>query len=408
MSRPIYGASGNYGGSTSNVVTQVVKSLATHLDVLTQLAQPVELRHLGRLSPTPVSASSGTPTGSVTFYSCTTTHVLAPRPRSGPGPLRSGKAIYPTSSLPGGTAYVEAIYSASGNYGGSTSNVVSQVVNVGSSQRVCHRWLWRRHLRQPGGPVLVRDQRQRLHLRLRWQLLDRGFDGNDCIDAGDGNNVIFDGDGNDGVSAGNGSNAVVLGNGNDKVSPATVRTDSGRQRRRRGLGAGSDDTVRLGNGTDTVTVGNGSGGQVIVGNGNDTITVGTGSYNDVDLGNGTDTVTIQGSHDDINGGNGNETIYLGSGTYNSYSGQVHHTNVCHLPPPSSYTARTAPTTTTQSRTARWCRHEAPDSPPSRPTVSLVIGIWRGGLRLLHEPRIGYRSHNCRKSPGDHGDGGDLS
>ena len=43
------------------------------------------------------------------------------------------------------------------------------------------------------------------------------------------------------------------------------------------------------------------------------------------------TIESPGSHDDIDGGSGNETIYLGSGTYNSYSGQAHHTNVCHLP-----------------------------------------------------------------------------
>ncbi len=84
-------------------------------------------------------------------------------------------------------------------------------------------------------------------------------------------------------------------------------------------------------------VGNGSDGQVMVGNGTDTVNVGTGSYNRIHLGSGTDTVTIAGSHDDIDGGAGNETIYLGSGTYNSYSGQAHHTNVCHLPkPPSSW------------------------------------------------------------------------
>ena len=41
-----------------------------------------------------------------------------------------------TSTLPVGTTYVEAIYGASGNYGGSTSNVVSQVVNALSTTSV--------------------------------------------------------------------------------------------------------------------------------------------------------------------------------------------------------------------------------------------------------------------------------
>ena len=35
-----------------------------------------------------------------------------------------------------GTTYVEAIYAASGNYGGSTSNVVSQKVNKGATSLV--------------------------------------------------------------------------------------------------------------------------------------------------------------------------------------------------------------------------------------------------------------------------------
>ena len=35
-----------------------------------------------------------------------------------------------------GTTYVEAVYAASGNYGGSTSNVVTQVVNALSTTSV--------------------------------------------------------------------------------------------------------------------------------------------------------------------------------------------------------------------------------------------------------------------------------
>ena len=81
-------------------------------------------------------------------------------------------------------------------------------------------------------------------------------------------------------------------------------------------------------------MGNGSQNTVIVGNGNDTVTVGNGSYNRISLGSGNDTVTVQGgSHADIDGGNGNETIYLGAGTYNNYNGAAHRTNICHLPTP---------------------------------------------------------------------------
>ena len=264
---------------------------------------------------------------------------------------------------------MEAIYAASGNYGGSTSNVVSQVVL--SVPSVCASGGYSDvHLRQPGQPFVYGTNGNDFIYAFGASYWINGFAGNDCIDAGDGNNVIFDGNGNDGVSAGNGSNTVFLGDGNDKVS----------------LGNGSDG-VETGDGNDTVTVGNGSQSEIIVGNGNDTVTVGTGSYNQVNLGSGTDTVTIQspGSHDTIDGGNGNETIYLGSGTYNTYSGQAHHTNVCHLPHRLATTARRRPTTTTPSPTARWSRHEAPVPPPSRGSGGPGHRPQRrSGLRLLHE------------------------
>ena len=122
----VYRASGNDLGSTSNVVTQVVNALST-TSSLTSSPNPSSYGSSVSFTDT-VSASSGTPGGSVTFYSCTTT-TCRPRPRSGPGPS-SGKATYATSSLPVGTTYVEAVYSASGNDLGSTSNVVAQVVNA--------------------------------------------------------------------------------------------------------------------------------------------------------------------------------------------------------------------------------------------------------------------------------------
>ena len=216
-----------------------------------------------------------------------------------------------------GTTYVEAIYGGSGNYGGSTSNVVSQVtLNVPS---VCASGSYDNVIvGSPDDPFLYGTNGNDLICAFGASYWINGFAGNDCVDAGDGNNLIFDG---------NGSDTVILGNGIDKVS----------------LGNGSDG-IETGDGNDTVTVGNGSQSEVIVGNGNDTVTVGTGSCNEVSLGSGADTVTIEssGSHDQIDAGNGNETIYLGSGTYYSYSGQAHHTNVCHLPaPPSSYHGTTA-------------------------------------------------------------------
>jgi len=339
----VYGGSGsNLTGSTSNVVTQTVTSgsLGT-ISVLTSSPNPSSYGTSVTFSDT-VSASSGTPGGTVTFYSCTT-NTCGTKTSLGTGTLASGKATYSTSSLPVGTTYVEAVYGASGNYGGSTSNVVTQVVlNVPS---VCAAGSYGDVITgTPADPFLYGTNGNDFIYAFGASYWINGFGGNDCIDAGDGNNVVTEGDGNDGVNAGNGANAIVLGNGNDKVSLGNGSDGvwAGNGTDAVSMGNGSNDTVILGNGSDTVTVGNGSGGQVSVGNGNDTVTVGTGSNNHVNLGSGTDTVTIAGSHDNINGGNGNETVYLGSGTYNTYSGQAHHTNVCHLPkPPSSYHGTTA-------------------------------------------------------------------
>ena len=76
-------ASGNYGGSTSNVVSQVVNALST-TTALTSSSNPSTYGTSVTFTAA-VSASSGTPGGTVTFYSCTTS-ACGPRPRSGPGP----------------------------------------------------------------------------------------------------------------------------------------------------------------------------------------------------------------------------------------------------------------------------------------------------------------------------------
>ena len=370
------------------MVSQVVNALST-TSVLTSSPNPSSYGSSVTFTDT-VSASSGTPTGTVTFYSCTTS-ACSTKTSLGTGTLNSsGKATYSTSSLPVGTTYVEAIYGASGNYGGSTSNVVTQVV-IGVPSVCASGGYGDAHHRQPRRPLPDGTNGNDFIYAFGASYWINGFGGNDCIDAGDGNNVIFDGNGNDGVSAGNGSNTVILGNGNDKVS----------------LGNGSEG-VETGDGNDTVTVGNGSQSEIIVGNGNDTVTVGTGSYNEVSLGSGTDTVTIQspGSHDTIDGGNGNETIYLGSGTYNTYSGQAHHTNTCHLPKPPSSLPRDGwrPTTTTPSPTARWCRHETHPEPeqtstsrrrPCRRRRPCVVGGARGRTsRLPALERVRPVSAHC--------------
>ncbi len=325
----IYSASGNYAGSTSNVVTQVVNALGT-TSVLTSSPNPSSYGTSVGFTDT-VSAASGTPGGTVTFYSCTT-NTCSTATSLGTETLASGKATYSTATLPVGTTYVEAIYSASGNYAGSTSNVVTQVV-IGVPSVCTSGSYGTPIIGNPANPFIYGTNGNDFIYAFGGSYWIEDYNGNNCIDVGDGNNIIFAGDGNDGVSAGDGSNAVVLGDGNDKVSLGNGSDGvvAGNGTDTVTFGNGSDDAVNLGNGSDSVTIGNGSNGQVTVGNGTDSISVGTGSYNGVQLGSGTDTVTVAGSNDTIDGGNGNETIYLGSGTYNSYSGVKGKTNVCHLP-----------------------------------------------------------------------------
>jgi len=69
-----------------------------------------------------VAPGSGTPTGSVQFYD-------GPNPLGSPVPLAGGQASYSSNMLNAGTHYIKAVYTGDGNFNGSTSNVVNQVVN---------------------------------------------------------------------------------------------------------------------------------------------------------------------------------------------------------------------------------------------------------------------------------------
>ncbi len=124
----LYAASGNYAASTSNVVSQVVNALGT-TSSLTSTPNPSTFGSSVSFTDT-VSASSGTPAGTVTFYSCTTSACTTKTALGASVTLSAGKATFSSSNLAVGTNYVEALYAASGNYAASTSNVVSQVVNA--------------------------------------------------------------------------------------------------------------------------------------------------------------------------------------------------------------------------------------------------------------------------------------
>ena len=123
----VYSASGNYGGSTSNVVSQVVNPIGTS-SVLTSAPNPSTFGQSVTFTDT-VSSSSGTPGGTVSFYGCSFSG-CTPGALLDTATLSGGKATFTTSVLGAGTDYVDAVYAASGNYGGSTSNIVAQVVNA--------------------------------------------------------------------------------------------------------------------------------------------------------------------------------------------------------------------------------------------------------------------------------------
>jgi hypothetical protein len=309
------GVSGSFTTSTSNIVTQVV-TVSSTTTALTSAPNPSLRGQSVTLSATVTKGSgSGTPTGSVSFYSGAPTpgtHTLL-----GTGSLNaSAKATLNASGLTSGE-HLFAVYAGGTGFTGSTSPVITQVVI--SPPAACTESFSNFLIGSPPFQILFGNNGNSFIYAVGGNYLISGGNGNDCIGAGDGNNAIGDGNGNDVVGAGNGDNGVLLGNGTDNVT----------------LGNGTS-IVAAGNGTDHVTVGNGSHNVVILGNGTDTVTIGTGSNNTIDLGNGADTVTIgsAGSNDTINGGQGNETIFLGSGTHNTFKGGKGH-NTCHIPSGSS-------------------------------------------------------------------------
>ena len=107
-SKAVYGGSGtNLTGSTSNVVTQTVtQGTLSTTSVLTSAPNPSSYGSSVTFTDT-VSASSGTPGGTVTFYSCTT-NTCSTKTSLGTGTLSAGKATSSTSTLPVGTTYVES------------------------------------------------------------------------------------------------------------------------------------------------------------------------------------------------------------------------------------------------------------------------------------------------------------
>ncbi len=317
------GASTNFTGSTSNVVTQVVRSTLTGTSTaLTTSPNPSFVGDSVSLTATVASLANPLPhpapvTGTVDFFTGTPTgtHTLL-----GSGPLNTGeKVIISTSSLPLGTTNLYAVYVGTTTFASSTSPAVAQqvIARVSDCRGSYSRW-W---VGGPGWSSYRGSNVNNFFYAPNGSYHVNGQNGNDCFDGGDGDNWFNDGNGSVDVYGGNGSNHITLGDGDDSVN----------------VGNGSN-TIWAGNGDDGVNVGSGSHNQLTFGNGNDNVTLGSGSQNQITLGSGPDTVTIQGgSQDFITGGHGNEKVYLGAGTNQTYVGASHQTDICYLPaPPSSW------------------------------------------------------------------------
>jgi hypothetical protein len=121
----IYGATTNFGGSTSAVLNQVVNPASTTTTV-TSSANPASTGQSVILTAT-VSSSIAAPTGSVTFKNGAAS--IGTATLSAGGGL-SSTATLAITTLPGGTDSITAVYIATPNFGASTSPILSQVINV--------------------------------------------------------------------------------------------------------------------------------------------------------------------------------------------------------------------------------------------------------------------------------------
>jgi hypothetical protein len=121
---------GNFTGSNSGTLSQAVGSSLKATSA--SLASSPNPSNYGQsvTFTAKVTASSGTPTGTVTFYGCGTSSACGSKASLGAGTLSAGKATLATSTLPAGTTYIEAVYGGSSTYGGSTSTALGQVIKA--------------------------------------------------------------------------------------------------------------------------------------------------------------------------------------------------------------------------------------------------------------------------------------
>ena len=118
---------GNFTNSSAVLSQRIGSSLKGTSTSLTSSSNPSNYGQSVTLTAR-VSATSGTPSGPVTFYSCGASAACGSTTSLGTGTLNAGKATLATSSLSVGTTYLEAVYGGSTTYGGSSSTALGQVV----------------------------------------------------------------------------------------------------------------------------------------------------------------------------------------------------------------------------------------------------------------------------------------
>lgn len=118
----VYNGNANYSSSTSTILIQVVTApiVATTTSVTTSLNPSIVGQSV--MFTATVNASTGTPTGTVTFFD----GIIS----LGTGTLSANTATFTTAALVAGSHNITAVYNANSNYSSSTSTILTQVVTA--------------------------------------------------------------------------------------------------------------------------------------------------------------------------------------------------------------------------------------------------------------------------------------
>lgn len=119
----VYGGDGNFTGSTSAALSQVVTKASTTTVLISSINPSVSGKSVTFTAT--VSSPGSIPTGKVQFLNGTTSLATVT--------LSSGVAKYSTSALPAGTNVITAAYQGDANHNTSTSAPVNQVVLVATT-----------------------------------------------------------------------------------------------------------------------------------------------------------------------------------------------------------------------------------------------------------------------------------